>query len=536
MLNDNTTPNPRDWPPIEPFSDPSPESQTYTYDAIDDLPLPNGTTNRGDWNLEPNVRRLEFLSNFTDTKGLASSFDCGSLEQRAMFIDCLGHQYVDSQLDTTLDEKSHHIVAAIERSSELLARRTGSDSGWPEILKITCYEFFAPSQLQAHLAAYWALWHPNCPIIHKPTFAIFESPSMLLAVMALLGACLSPVAGHRESALLWLDPVEEWVFSAPELTDDPLQTENSVQNSAKLQERLDALRAAYCVILLQTWEGTEAAKRRARRSRYTDIIGVFRSVCNEDISHGDLSRYTQGPSRVQAWKEFALREELIRTLTYVVLLDTAYVIFNNTPPRMAPGEARFSLSCPEICFQADNVSTWSDAIQSYALSELGQRQPLVHQVISMLWADSLSDADEVLLRSMSSLNLFILVHPLHVQLFHARCHPLPTSQTALVRRALDAWRRIWLERSDPPGLEERTPTRATDCWKRLGFARHAPEFWCLADLILNSSEGMHAQSYDQTNGFAGKSLISQLLSRYDESDMSQVHKLVDLFGSMQLAT
>lgn len=125
---------------------------------------------------------------------------------------------------------------------------------------------------------------------------------------------------------------------------------------------------------------------------------------------------------------------------------------------------------------------------------------------------------------------------LHVQLFHARCHPLPTSQTALVRRALDAWRRIWLERSDPPGLEERTPTRATDCWKRLGFARHAPEFWCLADLILNSSEGMHAQSYDQTNGFAGKSLISQLLSRYDESDMSQVHKLVDLFGSMQLAT
>lgn len=93
-----------------------------------------------------------------------------------------------------------------------------------------------------------------------------------------------------------------------------------------------------------------------------------------------------------------------------MLLDTAYVIFNNTPPRMAPGEARFSLSCPEICFQADNVSTWSDAIQSYALSELGQRQPVVHQVISMLWADSLSDADEVLLRSMSSLNLFILVH------------------------------------------------------------------------------------------------------------------------------
>ncbi|KAF2218090.1 hypothetical protein CERZMDRAFT_30941 [Cercospora zeae-maydis SCOH1-5] len=497
--------------------------------------IPASATSCGDWNLEPNVRRLEFLSNFTDTSGLASSFDCGNPEQRAMFIDCLGSQVIEPQLDMVLAEKSHTIVTAIAHSSELLLRRKTSDVDWPEFSKTACYDYFAPSQLHSHLAAYWALWHPNCPIIHKPTFTASECPPRLLAVMALLGACLSPIPEHRASALLWFDSVEEWVFSAPELTDDPLQIEPSDQSSNALRERLDALRAAYCVILLQTWEGAEAAKRRARRSRYTDIIGVFRSVCNDDISHGDLSRYLQGPSRVEAWKEFAIKEELIRTLTYVVLLDAAYVIFNNTPPRMATGEARFALSCPELCFQADNVQAWTDAIQSWAHSELGRRQPLVYQVISMLWANRLSDTDAILLRSMSSLNLFVLVHPLHVQLFHARSHPLPTSQTALVRRALDAWRRIWLERSDPPGLEERTPTRAADCWKRLGFARHAPEFWCLADLILNSSTGMQSQTYDRSNGFTGKSLTSQLLSRYDESDMSQVHKLVDLFGTMQLA-
>ncbi|KAM3419620.1 hypothetical protein BST61_g2958 [Cercospora zeina] len=535
MASEHAAAKPLGWPSIGSFSESSPGSHSNMYDMTDGAQIPASATNLGDWNLEPNVRRLEFLSNFTDTKGLASSFDCGSPEQRAIFIDCLDSQNIEPQLDRILAEKSHNIVTAIEHNSELLTRRRASDVRWPDSLKTACCEFFAPSQLHSHLAAYWALWHPNCPIIHKPTFTVFESPPMLLAVMALLGACLSPVPGHRESALLWFDPIEEWVFSAPELTDDPLRIEPSDQNSNALRERLDALRAAYCVILLQTWEGAEAAKRRARRSRYTDIIGVFRSVCNDDISHGDLSRYMQGPSRVEAWKEFAVKEELIRTLTYVVLLDAAYVIFNNTPPRMAAGEARFSLSCPESCFQADNVQAWTDAIQPWALSELGRRQPPVHQVISMLWADSLSDADEILLRSTSSLNLFILVHPLHVQLFHARSHPLPASQTALVRRALDAWRRIWLERSGPPGLEERTPTRPADCWKRLGFARHAPEFWCLADLILNSSESMQSQFYDQSDGFTGKSLISQLLSRYDESDMSQVHKLVDLFGSMQLA-
>lgn len=130
----------------------------------------------------------------------------------------------------------------------------------------------------------------------------------------------------------------------------------------------------------------------------------------------------------------------------------------------------------------------------------------------------------------------IALTALHVQLFHARCHPLPASQAAFIRRALDAWRKNWLERTDLVGLEETSPSLAADCWKRLGFARYAPEFWCLADLILNSSESMQYQQYDRNGNTAGCSLVTQLLNRYDESDMSQVHLLVDMFASVNLAT
>ena len=106
----------------------------------------------------------------------------------------------------------------------------------------------------------------------------------------------------------------------------------------------------------------------------------------------------------------------------------------------------------------------------------------------------------------------------------------------MIRRALNAWRRTWLERTGLAGLEEIPPSRASDCWKRLGFARYAPEFWCLADLILNSSESVQYQQYDQSGDTAGHSLVNHLLKRFDESDMSQVHLLVDMFASITLAT
>ncbi|KAI5366188.1 hypothetical protein Slin15195_G077110 [Septoria linicola] len=481
--------------------------------------------------LDTSVRRLEFLSNFTEARGLVSSFDCGSKEQRAMFVECLAGDVATGR-DMILAEKCQQIVTAIKNSLESLAKRRSGVTAWSQSIQLACDSFFTSPRLANYLNAYWALWHPNCPIIHKPTFNVQASPAMLLAVMALLGACLSPVPGDRESALMWLDAVEEWVFSAPEFSDDPLQPHPGGEHSSTLRKRLDALRTAYCVVLLQTWEGNDTAKRRVGRSRYTDVIGVFRSVCDEDISHGNLSYYVASE---EAWKAFALTEELIRTLTYVVLLDTAYVIFNNTPPRMAPGEARVVLTCPEACFQADSVQAWTSALQLWQSSSLGQNQPLIHQATSILWKESLTQSDRDMLCSMSSLNFFTLVHPLHVELFHARCHPLPASQTALVRRALDAWRAIWLDRTGIEGLEELPPSRAADCWKRLGFAGYAPEFWCLADIVLNSSESVALNAYDRCGGHASSSSITQLLSRYDVSDMSQVHKLVDLFGSMQLA-
>ena len=110
---------------------------------------------------------------------------------------------------------------------------------------------------------------------------------------------------------------------------------------------------------------------------------------------------------------------------------------------------------------------------------------------------------------------------------------MPGNQTLLLIQALDNWKDIHAERTGIAELPEAMPTEAQDWWKRIGFPRFAYEYWCLADFILTSCETVTAATSDLTRN-VDDSLISQLLNRYDESDMSQVHGLVTLFSSMNL--
>ena len=359
---------------------------------------------------------LEFLANFTNTKGMANSFDCGTTEQRAVVMQTIlsSPRLIEQQAneDARAGVKTHHIVSAIKEAVETQRRCKAAGLSWSYTLELACSEFFASNNLHRLIVSYWAFWHPNCPIVHKPTFSITTAPAALVATMVLIGAVLSPVEADRESALVWLDFVEEWVFSSGSFNDDPLPFDPQDMNSPGLQDRLDALRAAYCAILLQTWEGTEEAKRRARRSRYTDIIGAFRTVCFKSVTHENLNSYLERPSLEIGWKHFAMKEELIRTLTYIVLLDSAYIIFNNTPPRMALQEARISLSCPEALFQAEDVHSWRDALRAWDASDLGLKQLTITQVVCLIWNKraSMSDRDWRMLLQMSSLHMFTIIH------------------------------------------------------------------------------------------------------------------------------
>src|SRR5689334_22679167 len=103
------------------------------------------------------------------------------------------------------------------------------------------------------------------------------------------------------------------------------------------------------------------------------------SAMHESFALHDASNFN--------WHDFVAREELIRyklstlpslfvadgvdisTLIYIFLMDTAFVMFNNLPPRMAVKELKMDLACPEPCFQATTSAECFSQIQIWTASE-----------------------------------------------------------------------------------------------------------------------------------------------------------------------
>lgn len=102
--------------------------------------------------------------------------------------------------------------------------------------------------------------------------------------MCIIGACFSPNENDRISAKLWLNSVEEMVFTNPYLGDIILLDEATVN----VREIVQLLQAAYCVSTFQISEGSKVSQRRIRRQRFNMVVSVsFQRVklrCDTDTS------------------------------------------------------------------------------------------------------------------------------------------------------------------------------------------------------------------------------------------------------------
>jgi len=78
-------------------------------------------------------------------------------------------------------------------------------------------------------------------------------------------------------------------------------------------------------------------------------------------------------------------------------------------------------------------------------------------------------------------------------------------------------------------------------WKRVGFTRHAPEFWLLAKIVLErleadrrQPEGTHSSGNECGNIIDVLSLGSPVLDKYDETSMGQVNDIITMFQRLNV--
>lgn len=534
---------------------------------------------------------LGFLDNFTTKSGLAQSFDCGTFEERQKVLSFYsskpavkyaasvslpalseGSASIPNKAETTsgvqdassaamsvpqwlsdpMSLKSHKILASIKSIVLHSGGRRTVTLTWSSTIQNSCAQFFSPSNIRRYLGLYWALWHPNVNIMHKPTFDPLSSKAYLLATMCLIGACMSPDSEDSSQARLWFNCVEELVFNSDDFCDDAQPPTCRDTGQVKWRhEKLRALQAAYMVLLYQTWEGTDSSKRRVRRLRFSMVIAAIRDVGIPNARHPNYSNLSLGEFN---FSQFAAMEELIRVILWVFLIDTAFVIFNNHPPRMVIKEMKLSLACPEICFQATTSEECLKVLQNESTKHFFQPHQATQfgSAFELLYQTPIDGATMMMIADYGPLNLFAMTSTLHSLVFHYQntfgCHGSLDS----IKAALDSWSSVWQayitnfsvdqrHSPAPPGFQDLEPE---EMWKRVGFMRHAEEYWLLAKLMVdnlshneeirfgtNQSPSEHGRiSFSATEGRS----VDPLLNEYDETSMEQVNALIADFQRVGL--
>jgi hypothetical protein len=101
-----------------------------------------------------------------------------------------------------------------------------------------------------------------------------------------------------------------------------------------------------------------------------------------------------------------------RTQTFIILLDTAFTIFYNVPPRIAVPELTLSFSCPELCFEAYDGRSDQQLVKHKYRNYMTAQKYAICDVVQMLCKDG-SEDDLVKFHNLTNLNLFILISGNH---------------------------------------------------------------------------------------------------------------------------
>ncbi|KAL3459689.1 hypothetical protein BJX64DRAFT_279059 [Aspergillus heterothallicus] len=504
------------------------------------------------------LRSLRFLDKFTSNTGFVASFDCGTESQRYevlsnfnLKIACGGEMQslptlpvnsLTDWIDDPLLLKTHQILLLVKEVVMIKPRNSAVTLDWSPVLEQMCLQFFSPVNLRKFLNFYWSIWHPNVNFVHRPSFQPLDAKPSVLATMALIGACVSPLPADNENARMWFNCVEELVFIDEDFNSDLAIPSTTAIGSQR--PKIQALQAAYMVCLYQTWEGDDGSKRRIRRNRFATLVSTARDVGIPMARH---PQYCRHPRYEFDWVDFAVREELVRLLTWIFLLDTAFTIFNNLPPRMVIKEMKISTAVPEACFQALTGDECFGQIQQFLPPESPYWNISLCSAFQTLCKDNLAISARDGLALLGPLNLFTLASAIHSLIFQYRNSWDSLQLLPPIHNALSNWKCIWQQftASLVPGLSPHVTVdhdnlQPDTMWKRVGFCSYCPEYWLLANLmtdILSARHGTNTPSDSEQSelGRLEDGPLDSILNKYDQTSMRQVNELILSLSDFRIA-
>ncbi|RKF57008.1 C2H2 finger domain protein [Golovinomyces cichoracearum] len=262
---------------------------------------------------------------------------------------------------------------------------------------------FTPSKFTRFVHDAFEQWHPNCPILHIPSFSIETAPLPLLTVITVMGALYSKNDAEVNSARSILDLVEYYIFSLDDLTDEHeirqmMQSGNIIESVFSLPN----LQAAYIMVVLQFWTGSTISRKRAIESRFCNVVKIARRLRLLQASHDQEDLISEA-----IWIE---KECQIRLINAMYLFDCALSFFSHFPCRLTLPEMEFDLTCEDRLFFSHHPFSEPNFLLSRNLTTFDAFQSLFIKIPAR---PDVNTVDENPL-GLNATDMFTLIHLLFV--------------------------------------------------------------------------------------------------------------------------
>ncbi|KAJ6151208.1 hypothetical protein N7470_007802 [Penicillium chermesinum] len=365
------------------------------------------------------------------------------------------------------------------------------DAKAQEEISANLNQLLTTARIRKFISFYFKYWQKNCAMIHAPTFNPETVGLPLLAAVVFMGAIYSTDQREVYMAKRVLDFAELFIFSSNIYASDfeaaSIFTGSSSIDDGSDWNQFQTFLAGFIIMVVQYWAGCPTSRNRAM-----EIARRLKLTKSRHLPHEGASE--------QMWIQTECR---IRTMSFISLLDCAFLFFQNYPCRLTMSDTECEFPCSDALFKSEHPF----ADPTFRLSRnLTIREAFQNLFVATPFA-SPQPTPETNRMDLIVLDMFILIHILFAFINQhmtfvglIRRHPLaiqsvqsPGGSTdsksmipedtvlSSIMIALGRWREYWAA----------LRTQVThDEWASMGFYKNGYNFWLVSQLLITKKDAV----------------------------------------------
>lgn len=209
-------------------------------------------------------------------------------------------------------------------------------------------QFFEPSNLKCFFDSYFSNYNAHFPILHQASFALQDTPPLLLVAILTLGATLSPDPSHYRTSERIHESLRWLIFSS-----------GSFQPPAPVW-------CLQALLLVQAYEKMFSTRRHHEMAHifHGAVITLMRR--GGSYSSDGTVDSNNASSAERAWHLWVEQESFKRVAYFAFIMDAQHSsIFGHTPA-LSVSDVRLSLPCADEVWDSSSPSSWKKALSKAA--------------------------------------------------------------------------------------------------------------------------------------------------------------------------